>query len=107
MSKTFRYSMSGQVATATLILLPLLSGSASAAAPQINTISLHGLRLGAATTFVVEGSDLLPDPRLLLGVPTVSHRIKGTATPNRIAFEVTLHQGATPAISPVRLRTRQ
>lgn len=65
------------------------SGFASAA-PRISTLSLRGLRVGATTTLVIEGSDLSPGARVLLPVPIATERVLPGATPQKITVELTL-----------------
>src|SRR5438105_1588802 len=85
MNKTSRCNVPWRLSAAAgaLILLSLAPGMATAAAPQLNSITLRGLQSGAVTTLTIEGTDLLPDPRLLLAVPIASQALKGTASPNR------------------------
>src|SRR5579871_200139 len=85
-----------------LILLGLMA-STSGAAPQIDKISLRGLQTGAVTTLTIEGSDLLPNPRLLLPRSILSQTIRGTASPNRVEIEVRLAADCSPGIYPLRL----
>ncbi len=63
-----------------------------AAPPAISRLSLRGLQLDATTTLVVEGSDLLPNPHLLLNVPIKNQSLKEGGKPNRIELEVTLEK---------------
>ena len=94
------------VVAAALTLLGLVPPMAPAAAPQITNITLRGLQTGAVTTLVIEGSDLLPNPRLLLAVPIASQVLKGTATAGRIDIEVTLAPSISSGIYPLRLANK-
>ena len=77
---------------------------APAAPPTITKLSLRGLQLGATTTLVVEGSDLLPNPRVLLNVPVKSATVMPGAKPNRIEMELVLdHKDVTSGIYLLRL----
>ena len=67
----------------------LASGVADAA-PRITTVSVRGLRIGATTTIVIEGSDLAPGGHLLLPVPITTERVLPGGTPQKITVEVTL-----------------
>lgn len=71
-------------------------GTLAAAAPQIGNVSLRGLQAGGVTTLVVEGSDLLPEPRAIFSAPVVQATIKEGATPTRLEIELAL-DGQTPA----------
>jgi hypothetical protein len=105
MSKTSRCNVSWRVSVAAgaLILLGPTPGMAPAAAPQISNVTLRGLQRGAITTLTIEGSDLLPDPRLLLAVPIASQAIKEAATPKRVDIEVTLSPNISSGIYQLRL----
>jgi hypothetical protein len=61
-----------------------------AAAPRINNLSLRGLQAGGVTTLVIDGSELLPDPRIMLSAPTLKQTIKEGATPTRLEVEFAL-----------------
>src|SRR6266852_3677902 len=81
----------------------MLAASASAA-PQIANLSLRGLQIGAATTLTVDGTDLLPEPHVLLPVPIASQVLKKEgATPNRIQIEVTLSPTIGPGLYQLRI----
>lgn len=60
------------------------------AAPQIRSLSVRGLQIGGTTTVRVAGTDLLPNPRLLMSVPIAKQTVKPNATATQIDFEVTL-----------------
>ena len=66
------------------------AAGAANAAPRISTVSVRGLRIGATTTIVIEGSDLAPGGHLILPVPIATERVLPGATPQKIAIEVTL-----------------
>ncbi len=83
--------------TWTFVLALSLLGSATAtAAPRINNLSLRGLQAGGTTTLVIDGSELLPEPRILLSLPVAKLTIKDGATPQRLEAEISL-DGQTPA----------
>jgi hypothetical protein len=80
--------------------------TASAAAPVVRQIQPRGLQIGATTTLVIEGSNLAPEPRLLLsGVPIANQTVKAGATADRLELEVTLDAAATTGIYLARLST--
>jgi hypothetical protein len=62
----------------------------TAAAPHIDHVSLRGLQAGGATTLVIEGSDLMPEPRIVLSAPLLKSTLKEGATPARLEFELAL-----------------
>src|SRR5260370_16535716 len=108
MNKTSRCNSSwrASVAAAALTLLGLAPPMAPAAAPQITNITLRGLQTGAVTTLGIEGSDLLPNPRLLFALPIPSQALKGTATASRIDIEVKLPPSISSGIYPLRLANK-
>ncbi|MEX2027787.1 MAG: hypothetical protein WEH44_10800, partial [Pirellulaceae bacterium] len=72
-------------------------------APTISNISLRGLTIGQPTTVVIDGSDLMPDPKLVLPVKVASQTLKPSATANRVEIEVTIDAGVSPGIYSLRL----
>jgi hypothetical protein len=78
---------------------------ALAAAPQIGNLGPHGLQTGATTTLTIDGSGLLPAPRLLLPVPVTAQVLKPGATANRIEIAVTLPAQVPPGLYPLRVAT--
>lgn len=105
MIRPCRFNVSGAVllATGILVLVGLSPGQMGAAAPQISTLSLRGLQTGATTTLILEGTDLLPNPRLLLPVAVASQALKRMENPNRIAMDVTLPEHISPSLYQLRL----
>lgn len=74
----------------TAACLVLVNAEFATAAPQIRSLSLRGLQIGGTTTIRVVGTDLLPNPRLLMSVPIAKQTVKPNATPTQVEFEVTL-----------------
>jgi hypothetical protein len=68
----------------------------------INNITPRGLQLGGTTTLVIDGADLLPEPKLILPIG-VGQTIKPGATANRVEIEVTLDAAGQPGIVPLRV----
>jgi hypothetical protein len=64
-----------------------LATTAALAAPRIDNISLRGLQAGGVTTLVVEGGELLPQPRIDFSAPHTRYTIKEGATPQRLEVE--------------------
>jgi hypothetical protein len=88
------------------LLMGLPPGKTKAAAPEIANLSLRGLQTGATTTLIIEGSNLLPRPRLLLPVPIASQTILRNAAPNRVAVKVRLAANVSPGLYPLRVANR-
>jgi hypothetical protein len=68
------------------------------AAPKIQSLSVRGLQVGGTTTVRVTGTDLLPNPRLLLSVPIAQQTVKPNATATQVEFDVTLDGRVSPGI---------
>jgi hypothetical protein len=79
---------------------------AAAAPPQVARVTPPALQAGATTLLTVEGTDLAPNPRLLLPVPLAGQTVKDGATPTRVQIEVKLAD-VPPGVYPLRLATDQ
>ncbi|HEX3725247.1 MAG TPA: hypothetical protein VHV08_03350, partial [Pirellulales bacterium] len=81
----------------------LVAGGVAVAAPRISNLSLRGLRTGATTTLVVEGSELLPEPRVWFSAPVARQTIKEGATAARLEIEFTLDPQVASGIYLLRM----
>src|SRR5262245_60953203 len=70
----------------------------SQAAPQISNLSPRGLRIGGTTTVTIEGTDLVPIPRVLLPVPLSAQSVRPGATATRCQIEIKLPQTISPGL---------
>jgi hypothetical protein len=77
--------------------------AATAAPPQITRVGLPALQPGVAATLAIDGTDLLPNPRLVLPVPVASQAVKDGGMANRVQIEVKLADTASPGIYHLRL----
>jgi hypothetical protein len=68
------------------------------AAPKIQSLSVRGLQIGGTTTIRVTGTELLPNPRLLMSVPIAKQTVKPNATATRVEFDVTLDASVAAGI---------
>ena len=75
------------------------------AAPTINSVSLRGLQTGATTTIAIDGSDLSPDPRLMLAVPIAKQAVHSGATAQHAEFDVELPADSPSGIYNLRVAT--
>ena len=73
------------------------------AAPSVTTLSQRGLRLGTTTRIVVEGTELLPEPRLLLPIPIEEQSVEPGATAQRVEFVIALDEATPSGIYPLRV----
>jgi hypothetical protein len=81
----------------------IASVAAIGAPPVISGISLRGLQTGATTTIAIDGSDLLPNPRLMLPVPIANQTLRTGASGGHIEMEVALGADVAPGIYNLRL----
>ena len=79
-----------------VLAIGLAAARSATAAPRIDNVSLRGLQAGGVTTLVIDGSELLPDPRILFSAPVAKQTIKDGATPARLEVEIAL-DGQTPS----------
>jgi hypothetical protein len=75
------------------------------AAPAINNLSLRGLRIGEATTLVIDGAELSADAQVILAAPIAAQEVKPGATDKRVEIALTLAAEATPGIYALRVAT--
>src|SRR5262245_53373257 len=87
----------------TLALALSLAVSDAMAAPNVSNVSLRGLQTGGTTTLVVEGSDLLPDARVVAPFPITGQRLLPGSQANRIEMEVAVDDRAVPGIYQLRI----
>jgi hypothetical protein len=87
------------------VVLSSVALTAVAAPPNITRISPPALRVGQPTTLIIEGSGLVPEPRLLSSIAIASQSVKGKPAGNRLEIEVTLDASVPPGIYMLRLAT--
>ncbi len=73
-----------------VLALGSLAAHSANAAPRINNLSLRGLQSGGMTTLVIDGSELLPDAKIMFSAPVAKQLIKEGATAARLEVEFTL-----------------
>lgn len=89
------------------LVLAAFAANAGGAQPTIGKLSTRGLQAGATTTLVIDGADLLPEPRLLLAAPIAQQIVKPGAAANQVQIDVTLDAAVTPGVYQLRLATAQ
>lgn len=85
--------------------LAVFSSTAHARQPEIRNINVRGLQIGAKTSLIVEGTDLLPAPRLFLDELAVEAAVDPLSTPGRLVIAVPLPETIAPGIGVLRLAT--
>ncbi len=73
------------------------------AAPTIDKLSLRGLQAGGVTTLVIEGRELLPEPRIWFAAPGAKHTIVPGATDKRLEVTFALDGKTPPGIYLLRV----
>src|SRR5262249_28271947 len=89
-----------------LALVAILPAAATAA-PQVTNVTPRGLQSGATTTLVIDGSELLPDARLVLPFPVAGQTVKPGSTAARLVVEVTLADSVPVGIYSLRVTNPQ
>ena len=85
------------------LFVAIAAAPTATAAPQITNLSLRGLQAGGVTTLVIEGSELLPEPRVLFSGPVAKQTIKEGATAARLEVEFTLEGQTASGIYLLRV----
>ncbi len=73
------------------------------AAPTITDISLRGLEIGGTTVIRIRGTELTPDPQLVLPFPVAQQKVLDGATAETVEIEVELDDKRLPGIFPLRI----
>ncbi len=76
---------------------------AAAEAPAITNLPVRGLQTGTTTTLTIEGTGLLPEPRVVLSVPIASQVVRSGATANRVQIDVKLPADISPGLYALRV----
>jgi hypothetical protein len=87
------------------VLATLTPKVAVGAAPTVRSLSVRGLRIGGPTVLVVDGADLLPNPRLVMTQAIASQTVKPASTATRVEFEVVLDASVEPGLQSLYLAT--
>lgn len=74
------------------------SSSAHGAPPSVRNVNIRGLQIGGTTTLVIDGSDLLPNPRVVMSGPIASQTLRPNATAARVELDVTLDGAIAPGL---------
>lgn len=88
------------------VLCPLLPENAvQAAPPSVRNVNLRGLQAGGVTTLVIDGADLLPNPRVVMSVPIAAQAVRPDAAGARLEIDLTLDAGVAPGLYNLFLAT--
>lgn len=81
----------------------LAATTGASGAPAIRNLNVRGLTIGGETTLVVDGAELLPEPRLVTDLPLAAQAVAENPTDARVTFRVTLAPQATPGVYHLRV----
>src|SRR5688572_8778542 len=87
------------------VVVAAIGTTSDAAAPSVRSVSVRGLQIAGTTTLVFDGTDLAPNPRVLMSVPIAAQTVKPNATATRVEIEVTLDDKASPGLYNLHLAT--
>ena len=89
-----------------ILLLTSLGGSAQARPPEIRGVNVRGLQIGQPTVVTIDGTDLLPAPKLLLNAQVVDATLDDKqSNANRVVLTATLPNETVPGLAQLRLAT--
>lgn len=87
----------------TALSVPALAG---ARPPEIRSLNLRGLQIGQPTTITIDGTDLLPAPKLWLDTKPVDATLdEAKSNANRAVLTVALPNDVVPGLGQLRLAT--
>lgn len=86
-----------------LCAIALLGATAAKAAPNITSMSVRGLQIGATTRVVFSGSDLIPAPRIVTSIAITKQTVIKTPLVNRVEMDITLDDDVIPGVYNLRL----
>ena len=86
--------------------LAVTSAVAHAKPPEIRSVNVRGFQIGQPTVVTIDGVDLLPAPKLLLGAQSVEATLDDKqSNANRIVLTATLPNEIAPGLAQLRLAT--
>lgn len=84
-------------------LLFVTASVAKATPPSVRNVNIRGLQVGGTTTLVIDGTDLLPNPRLVMAAPIATQVVRPNATATRVEIDVTLDGSPGPGVNNLYL----
>ncbi len=73
--------------------------------PEIRSVNIRGLQIGAKTTLTLDGTDLLPNPRVFLDDQALDAVLDPASTPTRVLLSIPLPETIAPGLGVLRLAT--
>lgn len=81
----------------------LVSWRTVQAEPTIRTVTPRGLVIGGETLLTIEGTELTPEPRLVLEIPGATATLEGEPQANKATYRVQLPSSISAGHYPVRV----
>lgn len=73
--------------------------------PEITSVSPLGIQAGTKSVLTIRGTNLLPEPKVVLGVPVDVQTIRPGAKPNELVVEITVPPGIAAGHYPLHVQT--
>lgn len=87
-------------------IITTFSLTTQARPPEVRTINLRGLQIGQATTLTIDGTDLLPAPKVWLNDRALDPIVdEKQSNPNRVVLSLTLPNETPSSFALLRLAT--
>lgn len=102
-----RFVLTPSLSTIVMFVLLSLPDTSSAAPPQIRSVNIRGLQIGATTVLTLDGTDLIPAPRICLNDQILECSVDPQSTPARVIVSIPLPESTVPGIRPLRLITTE
>ena len=99
----FRIGSRSNIVGCWVLSVWLCSGVVCASAPEIEKLSLHGLRSGATTTLTIEGRELRSDSTVLLSVPVAFQFVRKESSDTRLHLDLRLDESTPSGIYQLRV----
>jgi len=104
MLSPYPFPRPASIAIAVLLAAVLLATPfTEAAPPTITNLPLRGLQIGGRTTLTIQGTDLLPAPQLVIGIPVAKQSVLKGSTATNLKLAVTLGRDAAPGLYNLRI----
>ena len=88
-------------------LFASLVSPATAAAPELNAVSLRGLRIGQPVQVTFNGAGLTGQARVISPFPIAKQAVLPGGSGNAVTLEIEVAGSAAPGIYPVRIATEE
>lgn len=87
------------------LFIVLTSTTVHGRPPEIRSINLRGIQIGAATTVAIDGADLLPNPQVFLDDRRIEATVDPMSMPARLLLTIPLPEATPTGMSQFRIAT--